>query len=175
VVAAGRFVREKGFDVLLRAMRSVRDSRVCKLILLGEGPLRDSLNALVSEMGLAADVDFPGFERNPFKFMANADAFVLSSRFEGLPGVLIQAMACGAPVVATDCPSGPSEIISAPGKNGLLVPVDDVQALAAALTRLLDDRPLREMLRREAPRAVERFTVRSSLARYIEAIDPSQP
>jgi len=87
-------------------------------------------------LGVAADVDMPGFDPNPFRYMKRAGVFVLSSRYEGLPNVLIQAMACGCPVISTDCPGGSSEILD-DGRYGVLVPVDDVEAMARAITYAL--------------------------------------
>lgn len=173
VLAAGRFVHEKGFDVLLDAfarMRS-RSSTSARLVILGDGPLRASLAARARRLGLADDdVAMPGFDPNPFKYMARASAFVLSSRNEGLPGTLIQAMACGAPAISTDCPFGPSEVIDRPGENGVLVPVDDVDALARAMERILADRAFAQRVAAGGRAAVERFAVTRSMARYIEAI-----
>ncbi len=97
----------------------------------------DDLKSLAHELNIADDVSFEGFVSNPFKFMRNADLFVLSSRFEGLPGVLIQTLACGCPVVSTDCPSGPNEILES-DRHGLLVPVGDVGAMADAILFQLD-------------------------------------
>jgi glycosyltransferase involved in cell wall biosynthesis len=136
VLAAGRLVALKGYDTLLRAFARVRQETPARLVILGEGPERPNLERLAAELGVAADVDLPGFDPNPFRYMKRAGVFVLSSRYEGLPNVLIQALACGCPVVSTDCPSGPSEILDG-GRYGALVPVDDVEAMAGAIVRAL--------------------------------------
>jgi glycosyltransferase involved in cell wall biosynthesis len=136
VLAAGRLVALKGYDTLLRAFARVRQETPVRLVILGEGPERPNLERLAAELGVAADVDMPGFDPNPFRYMKRAGVFVLSSRYEGLPNVLIQALACGCPVVSTDCPSGPSEILDG-GRYGALVPVDDVEAMAGAIVRAL--------------------------------------
>lgn len=172
VLGVGRMVREKAFDVLLRAFASVRQRIEARLVILGEGPLRGELALLTQRLGVAGDVDMPGFDPNPFKYMARASAFVLSSRHEGLPGALIQAMACGAPSISTDCPSGPAEIIEAVGREGILVPVDDVEELAKAIDSVLSSPRLRATLSEHGRRAASRFGVDSSLARYMEAIWP---
>lgn len=132
LVAAGRFRPQKGFPCLLRAFAEVRRTRPVRLLLLGDGPDRDALEALVRELGLESDVSLPGFVANPYPYIARATAFVLSSGWEGLPGVLIEALYCGVPLVSTDCPSGPREIL-ADGKYGELVPVGNVPALARAI------------------------------------------
>jgi glycosyltransferase involved in cell wall biosynthesis len=106
-------------------------------MILGEGPDRPALQAEINALGLGARVALPGFDPNPFRYLARARLFVLSSAWEGLPGVLIQAMACGTPVVSTDCPSGPREVLEN-GRLGPLVPVGDAEALAAAIGRTLD-------------------------------------
>jgi len=136
VLAAGRLVALKGYDTLLRAFARVRQETFARLVILGEGPERPNLERLAAELGVAADVDMPGFDPNPFRYMKRAGVFVLSSRYEGLPNVLIQALACGCPVVSTDCPSGPSEILDG-GRYGPLVPVDDVEAMARAIVAAL--------------------------------------
>jgi len=138
VLAAGRLIAQKDFDTLLRAFARIRRTRPLRLVILGEGERRDALNNLARALGVAEDVDLPGFDANPFAAMRAADVFVLSSRYEGLPGVLIQAMACGTRVVATDCPSGPREILAS-GRWGRLVPVGDEARLAHAITAALDD------------------------------------
>jgi glycosyltransferase involved in cell wall biosynthesis len=137
LVAAGRLRAQKDFPTLLRAFSLVRAKRPVRLLILGEGPERERLEALTRELELTSDVSLPGATTNPYAYMARATAFVLSSRWEGLPTVLIEAMSCGTPVVATDCPSGPREIL-ADGRYGALVPVGDVDALAAAMEDALD-------------------------------------
>lgn len=151
-VAAGRLRPQKDFPTLLRAFSHVRAKRPVRLLILGEGPERERLEALARELELTGDVSLPGATANPYAYMARSTAFILSSRWEGLPTVLIEAMSCGAPVIATDCPSGPREILAG-GRYGALVPVGDVHALAAAMDAALDGklaRPPVESWRRYA-------------------------
>jgi glycosyltransferase involved in cell wall biosynthesis len=159
VLAAGKLKPQKGFDVLLDAFARLREGRAARLVILGQGELRRTLEQRAGELSLAGDVAFPGFVENPFRYMAHASLFVLSSRWEGLPGVLIQAMACGCPVVSTDCPSGPREILEG-GLHGELVPVDDAEALAAAMARRL-----------AAPRDAQRLTERASVYSVERSVD----
>jgi glycosyltransferase involved in cell wall biosynthesis len=173
LVAAGRLLPVKGFDVLLRAFGRVVERIDARLIILGEGPQRRALEDQMRGLGIEGKVSLPGFDRNPFRFMARAAAFVLSSRNEGLPGVLIQAMACGAPVISTDCHFGPAEVIGASGDNGILVPVDDELALSAAVTHVLSDMGLRSRLGAAARARAQHFSVEASLSRYAQAISPS--
>jgi glycosyltransferase involved in cell wall biosynthesis len=119
ILAVGRLTHQKGFDILLEAFAKVRQRLDCRLIILGDGDERANLEAMTKRLEVEADVSMPGFAGNPHCYMSRADLFVLSSRWEGLPGVLIEAMYCGAAVVATDCPSGPSEILEG-GKYGAL-------------------------------------------------------
>ena len=136
VLGVGRLTPQKDFVSLVRAFARVRRTRRARLMILGEGPERGDLEALVHALSLDEDVLLPGFVENPYAYMSRAALFVLSSRWEGLPTVLIEALACGTPVVSTDCPSGPSEILAG-GRFGRLVPVKDVTALADAMTRVL--------------------------------------
>jgi glycosyltransferase involved in cell wall biosynthesis len=136
VLAVGRFVPQKDQATLVRAFAAVRGRRPARLLLLGDGPGRAELEGLVRDHGLCGDVDLPGFDSNPYPAMARAPVFVLPSRWEGLPGVLVEALFCGARVVATDCPSGPEEILQA-GRHGQLVPVGDADAMAHAIERAL--------------------------------------
>jgi glycosyltransferase involved in cell wall biosynthesis len=138
ILGAGRLTTQKDFPTLIKAFAIVRKQRQCRLVILGEGELRSELESLVLKLNLNEDVLMPGFIENPFPWMRCADLFVFSSIFEGLGGVLIQAMACGTPVISTDCPSGPSEILE-DGKWGRLVPVGDSVALAAAIVLTLDE------------------------------------
>ncbi|HKJ88778.1 MAG TPA: glycosyltransferase, partial [Gammaproteobacteria bacterium] len=151
VVGCGRLARQKDFPTLFRALAEVRRERDCRLVILGEGPERDNLQELASELGIREAVDLPGFVDNSYAHMAKADLFVLSSRWEGLPNVLIEAMACGAPCVATDCPSGPREILQE-GRYGRLVPMGDAPALAAAMQDSLKSPPSADELREGAAR-----------------------
>lgn len=132
VLAVGRLVWEKGFDVLLESWAISGLGDTYDLLILGEGPERVKLADLAATLSIADSVVMPGFDTNPFRYMANAELFVLSSRHEGMPNVLIQALACGARVMATDCETGPREVLE-DGKWGTLVPVDDVQAMATGL------------------------------------------
>ncbi|GAB4348869.1 MAG: glycosyltransferase [Immundisolibacter sp.] len=140
IVAVGRLAAQKDFGTLLHAFARLRVQRPARLLILGEGRLRPSLEALARALGIAGDVALPGYAENPFAALARARLFVLSSRYEGLPGALIQALACGCPVVSTDCPSGPREILDG-GRYGRLVPVGDADALAAAARAALDEAP----------------------------------
>lgn len=137
LLAVGRLAPQKDFESLLRAFAKVRASHAARLLILGDGEERSRLERLVTELGLGEDVDLPGWAVNPYPYMASADLFVLSSRWEGLPTVLIEALYCGLPIVATDCPSGPREILRG-GRFGSLVPVGDVDALAQAIGDALD-------------------------------------
>ena len=121
---------------LLHAFSRITHEQPCRLIILGEGKERESLEALVRYLKLEDKVALPGFADNPYPFMRAASVFVLSSRWEGLPTVLIEAMACGCPVVATNCPSGPSEILEA-SRWGILVEVGNADALANAIKQTL--------------------------------------
>jgi glycosyltransferase involved in cell wall biosynthesis len=163
VLAAGRLTAQKDVPTLLRAFSLVRRTREARLIVLGEGELRESLEALARDLAIDADVSFPGVVRNPFAFMSRASLFVLSSAWEGSPGVLIQAMACGAPVVATDCESGPREILAA-GRFGTLVRVGDVDGMARAIRDAL------LAPRRPPASAWARFSIDAAVESYLSIL-----
>lgn len=136
IVTAGRLVPQKDHATLIQAFKLVLDEQPARLIIFGDGPERQSLTNLAKSLGVAAKVDLPGFDAALPASLAHADLFALSSKWEGLPGVLIQALALGVPVVSTDCPTGPSEILE-DGRWGRLVPVGDSSALAAAILAAL--------------------------------------
>jgi glycosyltransferase involved in cell wall biosynthesis len=138
ILAAGRLTAAKDFSTLIRAFARLHSVRAARLVILGEGEQRDKLEVLLKELDLASDVALPGFVDNPFAWMRRSALFVLSSAWEGFGNVLVEAMACGLPVVSTDCPSGPAEILEN-GRWGRLVPVGDVEALAAAMCATLDE------------------------------------
>jgi glycosyltransferase involved in cell wall biosynthesis len=173
ILGAGRLHPQKDFCTLIRAFAQVRAKRPARLVILGASSPTEpahavELRALPDALGVAEDVAMPGFVDNPFAFIARASAFVLSSRYEGLPGVLIQALACGTPVVSTDCPSGPREILDH-GRFGVLVPVGDHAALARAIEAVLDDPPAAEGLRARAGL----FTVDRAVDHYLELMFPA--
>jgi glycosyltransferase involved in cell wall biosynthesis len=149
IVSAGRLVAQKDHATLLDAFARLSRRRRARLLLLGAGPLRAALQAQARSLGIAGDVDLPGFVANPLPYMRAARVFALSSRHEGFGNVLVEALACGTPVVATDCPHGPAEILRG-GSLGRLVPVGDPAALAEALWRSLNYPPPPAMLRRRA-------------------------
>ena len=168
VLGVGRLVPQKGFATLLRAFAEVRRQRPARLVILGEGPdpeatakRRAELEALAGELDIAGSLDLPGHADNPFAWMARAGVFVLSSTHEGFGNVLPEAMACGCPVVSTDCPSGPAEILDN-GRWGRLVPVGDHAAMAEAILATLAEPPGSTQLRQRAAA----FTVDAALDRY---------
>lgn len=136
-VAAGRLRPQKDFPSLIRAFHIVRSRRPAKLLILGDGPDRGDLQGLIQELGLGQDVELYGYTDNPYAFFSRATSFVLSSRWEGLPTVLVEALSCGAPVIATDCPNGPREILQG-GRFGHLLPVGDIHEMASALEAALE-------------------------------------
>jgi glycosyltransferase involved in cell wall biosynthesis len=165
ILGAGRLTRQKDFATLIRAFALARARRDCRLMILGSGPERDDLERLAAELGLAQDVAFTGHVDNPFAYMAKAALFVLSSRWEGSGNVLTEAMALGIPVVSTDCPSGPAEMLAG-GRFGPLVPVGDAEALADAMLHALDHHPDPSALQD----AVAEYTVARSAERYLEVL-----
>ena len=166
VLAAGSLEGVKDYPTLIRAFARLAARRPCRLIILGEGSKRTEIEGLVGESGLTDRVSLPGWVENPFAFMARASLFVLSSRWEGLPTVLVEALACGCPCVSTDCPSGPAEILLN-GDLGPLVPVGDDAALAEAMERVLDRPPDKRVLRQ---RAMD-FSAEGSVAAYEQLIE----
>ena len=161
ILGVGRLVRQKDFPTLLRAFNRIATSRPVRLIILGEGSHRTELERLVHTLGLDDVVALPGYVANPYAFMARAAVFALSSRYEGLGNVLIEALACGCPCVSTDCAYGPAEILD-DGRVGPLVPVGDDVSLASAIESVLDAPPDKKMLRRRA----ESFSAATAVARY---------
>jgi glycosyltransferase involved in cell wall biosynthesis len=166
ILAVGRLHRQKGFDILLEAFAIARAEVDCRLVILGEGPERTALLAMAERLGLAYDIDMPGFAENPFPLMRRAGVFVLSSRWEGFPNALVEAMACGAPVIAADCPSGPREILGG-GRYGTLVPPENPQALGRALITTLTTRPDTGISQTRA----QSFSVASAAAQYLDVLE----
>lgn len=165
ILAVGNLVPEKGHDHLIKAFKIIRDIIDARLIIIGEGKKRNELEQLTKDLGIQEEIRLPGFLNNPYKFMARADVFVLSSVIEGLPTVLVEAMACGIPVVASDCPSGPSEVIIH-GENGLLVPPADPETLAKAILRILQDKKLASRLAQNGKVRANDFRIQKIVKEY---------
>ena len=165
VIAIGRLHKQKDFATLLAAFALLLRQRRARLLVLGRGPLLANLRSLAHELRIGHHVEFVGFVENPYALLAKASLFVLSSRHEGLASVLIEAMACGCPVVSTNCPFGPDEILEH-GRWGELVPVGDPVALAGAMARTLDNPTRCHVLRERA----SFFNVEKAVVRYEELL-----
>ena len=165
VLGVGRLSAQKDFQTLLEAFARVRRARSTRLIVLGEGTQRRELEAQVRRLQLTNSVALPGFVSNPYAYMARASVYVLSSRWEGSPNALVEAMACGTPVVATDCRSGPAEILAG-GRYGRLVAVGEPDALARAILETLDKPLSSEILRQR----VSDFSLERSVDAYLEIL-----
>ncbi len=166
ILAVGRLTEQKDFATLLRAFAEIHAKRKARLVILGEGKLRKDLEVLANKLGIQEDVAMPGFVENPFQYMARASVLVLSSQYEGLPGVLIQALACACPVVSTDCPGGSREILE-DGKIGALVAVGDAHGMALAILSQLDNPTPKDVLLRRA----EDFSVEVGVGKYLALLD----
>jgi glycosyltransferase involved in cell wall biosynthesis len=163
ILGVGRLEPQKDFTTLIRAFAEIRRQRPSRLILLGEGGQRRMVESLAAELGVREAIELPGFVANPYAYMSKAALFVLSSAWEGFGNALAEALAVGTPVVSTDCPSGPREILQ-DGRYGPLVPVGNASALARAMLETLE-RPLAADLLRQAS---ERYTVESSAREYLK-------
>jgi glycosyltransferase involved in cell wall biosynthesis len=166
IMGVGRLVTQKKFDILIKAFSSVVKEMDARLIILGEGPGREALQKLVRDLGMEGKISLAGFQENPYQFLSRADVFVLSSGYEGLPMVILEAMACGVPVISTDCRSGPREILQN-GGCGLLVPVGDEGALSQGILQLLRDRTLREKFSKAGKERAKDFSVSEVATQYI--------
>jgi glycosyltransferase involved in cell wall biosynthesis len=165
ILGVGELGSRKDFATLIRAFALVRAERPCRLLILGRGRQRERLLALASELGIADAVDLPGFVANPYPYMRQAAVFALSSRWEGLGIVLVEALACGTPAVSTDCPSGPREILG-PCCPEALVPVGDHQALARVINATLAHPPAKTRLIERA----QGFSIGASAQAYLAAL-----
>ena len=163
VLAVGKLAPQKDFDTLLRAFAQIRKQHPVGLVILGEGQEEGRLRSLAAELGIARHVQLPGHVSNPYPYMRQASLFVLSSAWEGCPNVLLEALACGSPIVSTDCPSGPKEIL-ANGKYGKLVPVRDETALASAMEAVLDG----DGIRYSPAAALEDYSIERVADRYLD-------
>lgn len=170
ILGAGKLKLQKDFETLLRAFAIVRAKRVVRLVIIGRGSAKISLIDLAETLGVTEDFQLTGHVKNPYAFFACASVFVLSSAWEGLPNVLIEALACGCPVVSTDCPSGPFEILDG-GRIGKLVSIGDPEEMAKAIIDTLDVPPDRELLINRA----REFSYENSINGYEDALGLSLP
>ena len=171
LTAVGRLCYQKGFDLLLPAFAEASEAHPeWRLVIWGEGPNRRALENQAGALGIAPRVSLPGLTDRPGAWGAGASAFVLSSRFEGFPNALGEAMCCGLPVISFACPFGPDEMI-VDGQDGLLVPSDDIGALAQALRKVMADPQLRERLGTSARRSAERYAPERVLPMWTEVAD----
>lgn len=164
VLAVGRLSYQKNFESLIRAFAGLRERRESRLIILGEGEERAKLENLVEEFKIQEYVSMPGFVSNPYSYMSRCDVFVLPSRWEGFPNVLVEAMACGAKVIATDCPGGAAEILEN-GKWGSLIPVNEFEALVRSLSAGVQTNK-----RFDVSSRVEDFSVEYIVEKYIRVL-----
>jgi GalNAc-alpha-(1->4)-GalNAc-alpha-(1->3)-diNAcBac-PP-undecaprenol alpha-1,4-N-acetyl-D-galactosaminyltransferase len=170
LIAVGRLAPQKGFDLLITAFAKIQhDYPDWHLTILGEGESRVELEALRAEFQLIDRVHLPGKVTNVHDYLRQADIFVMSSRCEGFPNALCEAMACGLPVISTDCLSGPREIITN-GVDGILVATEDVEALAMGLEKLMSDPAKRQQLAHAAPQILERFGLDRVLNMWTDAV-----
>lgn len=169
VVAVGRLKPRKDYATLIRAFALLRERAAARLLILGEGEEHARLVRLVAKLGLSECVELPGFTDNPFAWLSRASLFAHSAKWEGFGNVLVEALACGCPVVSTDCPSGPSEILDG-GKYGKLSPVGDPEALAEAMYETLETPPDAHVLRRRA----QTFSVDAIAEEYLAVLDPER-
>ena len=171
ILSIGRLVDQKDFKTLLRAFALLREQGVrARLVILGEGYQRASLENLARELKVENDLALPGFVTNPYAYLSRATLFALSSLYEGLPNVLIEAAGLNIPIVAMDCPSGPREILLE-GRAGLLVTPGDVDGLAHAMKVLIQDQTLAAQLVHEGEKYLYRFTPQAGVSQYIDLIN----
>lgn len=165
ILGIGRLAPQKNFALLIKAFARARQDTPSRLAIIGDGKGEESLKlqGLAASLGLTpADIWFAGRQANPLKFLAHAELFVLSSNWEGMSNVLLEAMVCGCPIVATDCPTGVRELLK-DGRIGTIVPVGNIDAMAQAIVTKLSEMPNRELLRREAAR----YDRKQAMDRYI--------
>lgn len=167
LLAIGRLHPQKGFDLLINAFARSRASQTTDLLILGEGSQRDRLQHQISDLGLTEKVWLKGAANNPYCYLANAQLFVLSSRYEGYPNVLVEALACQCPVVATNCPTGPNEILTH-GVDGILVENENADELSKAIDYMMENPSLRESFRQQGRTAIQHLKLDAIAGQWLE-------
>jgi len=165
LIAAGRLAPWKGFSDLIRAIKEVSLKRKVRLLILGDGPLKSELNKLILDLDLTHSIQLLGYVENPLKYFSKADVFILSSLVEGMPNVLVEAMMCGCTPVATDCPTGPRELLD-DGRYGYLVPMNNINALSNGIIQAIDNPISKELLNK----AIEPFHEKKVINRHFETL-----
>lgn len=170
IIAVGRFVKEKGYNDMLKVFSNIRRRIACRLVILGDGPERTNIEKMVHDHSLDGDVVMPGFVQNPFGYMKASDLYLSTSHYEGFHLSIAEAMACGTVPVATDCDYGPREIIT-DGENGRLLPVGDIEGLSNAVVQLLGDDNNRARMSENARQRVLDFDVSTIVQQYEKVLD----
>lgn len=168
ILFVGRLHKQKNIPLLLEAFKDLGEENL-KLLIIGEGQEKEKLINLTNELDISERVVFMNFQKNPYKYMKKAICLVLPSYYEAFPNILVEAMASGCPVISTNCPFGPSEIIENE-KNGILVSVDDIKGLTEALTRIISDENLRNRMIKNGYKIAEKCDIRKIIKQYEEAI-----
>ncbi len=170
VIAVGRLVQQKNFELLIKSFHIVLRYRLCDLVILGEGHEREKLLKLVDDLHISNFVHLLGYRKNPYKYMSKSDLFVLSSKYEGMPNSLVEAMACGLATVSTDCKTGPKEVLDF-GRAGVLCQCDDVKSLAQGMLSVLLDSRLAENYKINAANHIQRYNVSIIETQYLTMLD----
>lgn len=169
-ITLGRLIEQKDHVSMIKAFKILKEKNsMIKLIILGDGPLKNNLQSLINDLGLENDIFLLGFIKNPFEYLKRSDVFVFSSKFEGFGNVLVEAMACGIPVISTNCPSGPSEILD-DGKYGMLTEVEDYKDLAAKMVSMLNEETLTYYKNKSIKRAKD-FDVKIIEQEYLKLFE----
>lgn len=166
IIAVGRLTYQKHFDLMIDAFAKSRAQQDCDLIILGDGELREELEAQITSLGMQDKILLPGRLKNPFVYMKNAEFMTLSSRAEGFPMVLIEALSLGCPVISVDCPTGPREIVK-DGVNGLLIDTENEEMLTESIDKLFSDQSLRQQLSDNAQDSVKHLSVENICKEWI--------
>lgn len=172
VTACGRLNYQKGFPYLIKAFSRIANRIKAKLFIIGEGEERESLTTLIKNLNMENMIFLTGYKANPFQYIARSDIFVLSSLFEGFPNIIGETMVCGTPIISTDCPFGPDEIIEH-GINGILIPPRNIDILADTLLTLLKDKSYRDRLSLAGKKRVKEFSVLKMVSGYEAVLDES--
>jgi len=168
-VAVGRLEYQKGFDLLIDAFSKSNVSDDVRLLIFGEGSLLDSLNQQINSHNMSHRIFLMGKTDNPYKYLAKAKFFILSSRYEGFPNALIEALACSTPVISVNCPSGPSEIIKN-GYNGMLIKAQNTEELVLAINKFNADKELGTLFRKTAKQSIDRLSVSKISSQWLSCV-----